>query len=296
MNATHIRKPDWLRIKRGSGERFRSVRKALASNSLHSVCEEAGCPNQAECWSAGTATFMILGDTCTRGCAFCAVTRGDPGGRLDPEEPQRVAEAAAEMGLEYVVLTSVTRDDLADGGASAFAETIDCLRKLPATPRVEVLIPDLKGQSLDRVLRAGPEVVAHNIEVVERLSSRYRHRNFSFQRSLEVLEEAGRDGGIITKSSLMLGLGETDAEIETALQQLVAAGVRLLVIGQYLSPTRRHRPVTEYIPPEKFAVWAELGRQIGFDFVAAGPFVRTSYRAAEAYVQRKLRMQPGLAG
>ncbi|MCF6180353.1 MAG: lipoyl synthase, partial [Geopsychrobacter sp.] len=157
-------------------------------------------------------------------------------------------------------------------------------------------IPDFQGQALETLLRAKPHVVAHNIEVVERLSSTYRHQDFNFQRSLQVLEESGRDGEIVTKSSLMLGLGETDEEIESALQQLIAVGVRILVMGQYLSPTRQHQPVTEYVPPEKFDAWAELGRELGFDFVAAGPFVRTSYRAAEAYVQRKLRMQQGLAG
>lgn len=296
MNLPHARKSDWLRVKRPAGEQFRSVRKALASRSLHTVCEEASCLNQAECWSTGTATFMILGDTCTRGCAFCAVTRGNPGGRIDPREPQRVADAAAEMGLEYVVITSVTRDDLADAGASVFAEAIRCIRDLHSSPKVEVLIPDFQGQALDTLLRAKPDVVAHNIEVVEQLSSSYRHENFNFQRSLQVLEEASRDSEIITKSSLMLGLGETDEEIGIALQQLVAVGVRILVIGQYLSPTHQHQPVTEYIPPEKFDYWAELGRQLGFDFVAAGPFVRTSYHASEAYVQGKLRMLQDLTG
>ncbi len=290
--STYKRKPDWLRVKLPSGRQFGSVRKTLSNRSLHTVCEEAGCPNQSECWSAGTATFMILGDTCTRGCAFCAVTRGNPGGAVDLQEAQRVAAAAAEMGLEYVVITSVTRDDLPDGGASVFADTIRAVKTLPSAPGVEVLIPDYQQESLDTVLSAKPDVLAHNIEVVERLSPNYRHQNFSFHRSLEVLEKAGRDGkGTITKSSIMLGLGETDQEIEAAMGALLDVGVGILVLGQYLSPTRQHAPVREYIHPEMFDFWARKGRELGFDFVAAGPMVRTSYRAAEAYVQRKLRMQ-----
>lgn len=297
MQISHKKKPDWLRVQLSSGKQYRSVRKALSNRSLHTVCEEAGCPNKAECWNAGTATFMILGDTCTRGCAFCAVTRGNPGGRVDHKEPQRIADAAGEMGLEYVVITSVTRDDLPDGGASLFAETIRCLKRLDPVPKVEVLIPDYLGHALNTLLSANPDVVAHNIEMVERLSPTYRHQNFSFRRSLEVLEKAGRRGtGIITKSSIMLGLGETDEEVEMAMRELIDVGVRILALGQYLSPTREHTPVQEYIAPEKFDYWAERGRELGFDFVAAGPLVRTSYRAAEAYVQRKLSMQQGLAG
>lgn len=292
MQISHKKKPDWLRVQLPSTKNYRNIRKALSDRYLHTVCEEAGCPNKAECWNAGTATFMILGDTCTRGCAFCAVTRGNPGGVLDYKEAQLVADAAVEMGLEYVVITSVTRDDLPDGGAFLFAETIRCLKKLDSVPKVEVLIPDYLGQALDTLLSANPDVLAHNIEMVERLSPTYRHKNFTYQRSLEVLERAGSHGkGIITKSSIMLGLGETDEEVEMAMRQLVDVGVRILALGQYLSPTRQHTPVLEYITPEKFDYHAERGQELGFDFVAAGPLVRTSYRAAEAFVQQKLQMQ-----
>ncbi len=289
MHPPHSRKPDWLRVPLPSGERFRSVRKTLANRSLHTVCEEAACPNKAECWNSGTATFMILGDTCTRGCAFCAVTRGEPGGTVDRLEPARVAKAAGEMGLEYVVLTSVTRDDLPDGGASVFAATIRSLRELDPVPRVEVLIPDYRDAPLETVLDARPDVAAHNIEVVERLSLQHRHRRFSFRRSLRVLEQIA-GAGVVAKSSIMLGLGETDEEVEAAMGELVSAGVRILVLGQYLRPTREHAPVLEYVPPETFERWAEMGRRMGFDFVAAGPLVRTSYRAAEAYVQQRLHL------
>ncbi|ORJ57138.1 lipoyl synthase [Geothermobacter hydrogeniphilus] len=293
MRAVNRKKPDWLRVKLPAGRQFRSVRQALARQSLHTVCEEANCPNKTECWSTGTATFMILGDTCTRGCAFCAVKRGNPEGRFDPDEAQRVADAASAMGLEYVVITSVTRDDLPDGGAELFAATIRRIKQLNPTPGVEVLIPDYLGDALDTIIAARPDVIAHNIEVVERLSGEYRHPGFDFDRSLEVLARVNRDGDrILTKSSLMLGLGETDKEIEMAMQKLIDVGVRILVMGQYLSPTRKHVPVLEYIRPEKFDQWAERGREMGFDFVAAGPLVRTSYRAAEAFVEQNKNQTP----
>lgn len=283
MNRNYVRKPEWLKVGRSSGDQFHNVRKELDRCSLHTVCEEANCPNQAECWSAGTATFMILGDICTRGCVFCAVKRGNPGGVTDIGEPPRVAKAVSEMGLDYVVVTSVTRDDLSDGGSSVFAETIADIGKLERSPHIEVLVPDYQDRDLNTILRAGPDVVAHNLEVVERLSTTYRHSRFDFKRSLQVLEQVSREGTIIPKSSLMLGVGETDEEVERAMDQMLNAGVKVLFMGQYLSPTRNHVPVSEYISPEKFANWGERGRQLGFNFVAAGPFVRTSYRAAEAY-------------
>ncbi len=282
------KKPDWLRVKLPSGDQFRAVKNTLSTQKLHTVCEEACCPNKAECWNAGTATFMILGDICTRGCAFCAVTRGNPAGMVDQHEPQRVAEAAAAMGLSYVVITSVSRDDLPDGGASAFAETIRSIKRLEASPGVEVLIPDYRGNELDIVLAAKPDVVAHNIEVVERLSGQHRHESFNYQRSLEVLEQISRRGGAIAKSSIMLGLGETDQEVEESMRDLVNAGARILALGQYLQPTYQHAPVQEYVPPETFDLWGERAREFGFEFVAAGPLVRASYKASEAYVQRQL--------
>jgi lipoic acid synthetase len=282
------RKPDWLRMQRPTGDRYHKIRRTLAKGSLHTVCEEANCPNKAECWNSGTATFMLLGDVCTRGCAFCVVTRGDPQGIRDPLEPQRVADAVQEMGLDYAVLTSVTRDDLNDGGAAVYAETIRRIKALDFAPLVEVLIPDYFGDSLDTVLQAKPAVVAHNIEVVERLSQLHRHERFSYRCSLEVLRQVvARGNGIIAKSSIMLGLGETEEEIEQAMHDLLAVGVKILVLGQYLCPTRDHVPVLEYLTPETFERLGARGRELGFGFVAAGPLVRTSYRAAEAFVQQQ---------
>ncbi len=286
MKENQIRKPDWLRVPRHTGDRYHKIRRILSKQSLHTVCEEANCPNKSECWNAGTATFMLLGDTCTRGCAFCAVTRGNPQGQCDLSEPQRVADTVGEVGLEYAVLTSVTRDDLGDGGATLFAETICRIKELESSPLVEVLIPDYSGNQLDVVLDAGPAVVAHNIEVVERLFCHYRHQRFSYQRSLDVLRQiSSKSNEITAKSSIMLGLGETAIEIEQTMKDLLAVGVKILVLGQYLAPTRRHVSVQEYISPKIFNYWAKRGKELGFDFVAAGPLVRTSYRAAEAYRQ-----------
>ena len=282
------RKPEWLRMKRPVGDKYHTVRRALSAGSLHTVCEEARCPNKAECWDAGTATFMILGDKCTRGCSFCAVTRGNPEGQVDLQEPERIADAVQQMKLEYAVLTSVTRDDLSDGGAVVYAETIKRIKSLDSSPLVEVLIPDYSGEQLDLVLAAGPAVVSHNIEVVERLSVLYRHKSFSYARSLETLRQISeRGGGALAKSSLMLGFGETEEEIDMAMRNLVDAGVKILVLGQYLQPTRNHAPVFEYLTPESFERLRERGLALGFDFVAAGPLVRTSYRAAEVFVQRQ---------
>ncbi len=280
-------KPPWLRVAVPGGARYHRVRRAVADHGLHTVCAEARCPNTAECWGSGTATFLVLGDRCTRGCRFCAVGRGPAGGPPDPDEPARVARSSARMGLDYVVVTSVTRDDLPDGGASVFGETIRRLRDLPNRPRVEVLTPDYTGDALETVLAAGPDVFAHNLEVVERLTPRLRHPRFSYRRSLAVLAEAtGR--GALTKSSLMLGVGERRDEVLAAMADLRDAGVEILVLGQYLQPTRDHAPVARYLPPDAFDDLAAAGRELGFGYVAAGPLVRTSYRAAEAYVARRL--------
>ncbi len=280
-------KPPWLKVSVPGGARYHRVRRAVADHGLHTVCAEARCPNTAECWGSGTATFLILGDRCTRGCRFCAVGRGPAGGPPDPDEPARVARSAARMGLDHVVVTSVTRDDLPDGGAGAFAETIRQVRGLERWPRVEVLTPDYRGAALDTVLEAGPDVFAHNVEVVERLTPRLRHPRFSYRRSLAVLAEAAGQGAL-TKSSIMLGVGEDRDEVLAAMDDLREAGVEILVLGQYLQPTRDHEPVAQYLPPDAFADLAEAGRERGFGFVAAGPLVRTSYRAAEAYVARRL--------
>jgi lipoic acid synthetase len=277
-------KPDWLRVRIPGGERFKRVRAAVSSCELHTVCEEAHCPNMGECWDAGTATFMILGNTCSRGCRFCAVNRGDSGGAIEETEPERVKRAVAHMNLDYVVVTSVTRDDLPDGGAAVFAATVNALKSLEHPPLVELLTPDYLDAALETVLRSGPNVFAHNIEVVARLTPALRHARFSYARSLKVLEQA-RDFSShqLTKSSIMLGIGETDEEVEEAMGDLRRVGVNILVLGQYLRPTTNHAEVARYVPPEKFDAFAKLGKEIGFDFVASGPLLRTSYKAAEAF-------------
>ncbi|MDW7712317.1 MAG: lipoyl synthase [Deferrisomatales bacterium] len=281
------RKPEWLKVRVPGGERYRAVRETLREGGLHTVCEEARCPNAAECWESGTATFLLLGETCTRGCGFCAVHRGDPGGALDPGEPSQVATAARRMGLSYAVLTSVTRDDLPDGGASVFAAAVARLKALVPPPLVEVLVPDYSNGPLAAVLTAGPDVLAHNVEVVERLTPDLRHGRFAYRRSLAVLQEARTlSRAVLTKSSLLLGLGETRDEVLRTMEDLRTAGVEILVLGQYLQPTRSHAAVRAFVPPEAFEALAEEGRRMGFGYVAAAPLARTSYRAAEAYVQR----------
>jgi len=286
LSRTKEKKPGWLKVSIPSGERYRTVRRAVEAGGLHTVCQEARCPNVGECWQAGTATFMILGDACTRGCGFCAVSRGDPAGRVDAGEPDRVAAAAARMGLDYVVVTSVTRDDLPDGGAAIIASTIRAVKALEGGPLVEVLTPDYLGGDLAAVLGAGPEVFAHNIEVVERLTPIARHPRFRYRRSLDCLEQAARIGGAFVKSSIMLGIGETDGEVESAMRDLRSAGVSILVLGQYLRPTMAHLEVARYVTPDRFEGWAREGEAMGFSHVVAGPLVRTSYRAAEAFVRR----------
>jgi lipoic acid synthetase len=292
MSVARQPKPPWLKVGLPGGERYGRVKAAVEHGGLHTVCREARCPNVGECWNAGTATFMILGDRCTRGCRFCAVTRGDPGGLLDGDEPARIAGAAREMGLDHVVVTSVTRDDLPDGGAGVFAAAVRALRELRPVPLVEVLIPDYLGGALDCVLDSAPDVLAHNVEVVERLTPVLRHLRFGYRRSLAVLERAA-SRGLLTKSSIMLGLGETPGEVQGCMADLRAAGVAMLVLGQYLRPTRSNAEVVEYLPPGTFDELAAKGRELGFDQVSAGPLVRTSYRAAEAWVGRQTARREG---
>jgi lipoic acid synthetase len=233
---------------------------------------------------------MILGNTCTRGCRFCAVTRGNLKGIVDDQEPARVRAAAEQMGLDYVVVTSVTRDDLPDGGAAIFAETVKALKELEKPPLVELLTPDYWGENLEIVVRSKPDVFAHNIEVVERLTSSLRHPKFSYQHSLNVLAKArDLDSEMLTKSSIMLGIGETDTEIESAMKDLRGVDVNILVLGQYLQPTKTHAAVTEYVPPKRFDELRARGTELGFDFVASGPLVRTSYKAAEAFARKATR-------
>jgi len=261
------------------------IRTVLWENRLSTVCEEARCPNLPTCWGQGTATFMILGEICTRACRFCAVKHGKPA-PPDPEEPERLASAAKALGLRYVVLTSVDRDDLPDGGASHFASCIRALKKAAPSLRVEALIPDFSGQreALGKVVEAGPDVVGHNLETVRRLTPWVRDRRAGYELSLFVLRTLKElSPKIFTKSSLLLGLGETEEEVEEALRDLREAGVDIVVLGQYLRPTSRELPVARYVPPEEFGAWRKRALSLGFRAVLSGPLVRTSFRASEVY-------------
>jgi lipoic acid synthetase len=275
-----VPKPPWLRKRLPSGPAYESVRRLLREAGLHTVCQSACCPNQFECFARHTATFMILGDHCTRNCRFCAVNHGPPRA-VDPDEPRRVARAAAHLGLRYVVVTSVTRDDLPDGGADLFAAVIRTLHQQIPEVRVEVLIPDFQGapQALETVLTAGPVVLNHNLETVLRLYPVARPQA-DYRRSLDLLARSRQTApGILTKSGLMLGLGETEAEIRTALADLRTAGVHILTLGQYLQPTAAHLPVARYVTPQAFENWRREALAMGFAAVASGPFVRSSYQA-----------------
>mgnify|MGYP006304256341 CR=1 FL=1 len=289
MSRAHDRPglhPAWLKVPLPGGGRYYDVRRRLERLGVHTVCKEARCPNAAECWGCGTATFMILGDTCTRGCRFCAVTTGRPGGPPDPGEPARVAEAAAQLELRYAVLTSVDRDDLPDGGAGHFARTVEALAARTPGIVVEVLTPDFGGRLdlLRRVVDSGAQVLGHNVETVRALTPRVRDPRCSYEQSLRVLHSFRRlapDPGRLVKSSLLLGLGETDAQVRQTLRDLRDAAVDWVTLGQYLRPTRKHLPVDRYVPPGAFDAWADEARALGFSLVTAGPLVRSSYRAAE---------------
>jgi lipoic acid synthetase len=284
------RKPDWLRVRLPAGpqhEEFQGLRARFRGRGLHTVCEEARCPNIFECWGQGTATVMILGDTCTRGCRFCSVSTGKPGGVVDTEEPENTALSLAEMGLAYVVLTMVDRDDLPDGGAAHVAETVRRIKHRSPELRVETLVGDFRGRREDirTVIREGrPDVYAHNVEVVPRLQRTIRDARCSWDRSVDTLVVAKELGSRITKSSLMVGLGEARHEVLEAMRLLRDADVDVLTIGQYLRPTKRHAPVTRYVEPGEFAEYEQAGLDMGFSFVASGPLVRSSYRAAEAFL------------
>lgn len=286
-NTVKERKPAWLKVRAPGGENYTKIKQTLRELDLHTVCEEARCPNVGECWSKGTATVMILGDTCTRGCRFCAVNTGNPRGMVDPREPEHVARAVASLGLRYVVLTMVDRDDLRDGGADHVAQTVRALHRAQPGLLVETLVGDFAGRHRDvhKVLAAEPEVFAHNIEVVERLTPLVRDKRCSYDRSLQVLAEAKRNGASrYVKSSLMVGLGETESEVVATLTDLRRAGVDIVTIGQYLRPTLQHAAVECYRTPEEFQAWQSIGMDLGFAFVASGPLVRSSYHAAEAFV------------
>lgn len=278
MKPKAQRLPKWLRRPISTDQNYPDVSRLLESLQLNTVCASAKCPNRHECWNRGTATVMILGSTCTRNCRFCNVDTGTPG-PVDPEEPGRVAEAARRLNLRHVVITSVTRDDLPDGGAQAFANTIRAVKTELPEVSVEVLTPDFVDH-LDAVLDAEPDVFNHNLETVSRLQKEVRPQA-GYERSLATLKKAAEQGRCMVKSGLMLGLGETDEEVLECLQDLCAAGVRLLTLGQYLAPTREHCPVERFISPEHFDRLAEQAKAIGFEGVAAGPLVRSSYRADE---------------
>jgi lipoic acid synthetase len=281
-----LRKPPWLKVMLPSGPTYEHVRTEVKRLDLHTVCQEAMCPNIGECWGAGTATIMILGDTCTRGCHFCNVKTGSPKGEVDWLEPKRVAAAVAELGWQYLVLTAVDRDDLADGGATIFANTVRMIHNAAPGAKVECLTGDFAGDlaALDIVLEARPEVLAHNLETVERLQSSVRDRRAGYRQSLAVLEHAKCSGKVrFTKTSLMLGLGETEPEIAQAMDDARAIGVDIFTMGQYLQPTKRHLRVIEFVAPEKFDRLRDLGIAKGFRQVVASPLSRSSYHAEQAF-------------
>jgi len=292
-------KPAWLKIRPPStatpaGQKYRQIRALIRAQKLHAVCSEAACPNAAECWSSGTATFMILGDTCTRACRFCNVKSGNPRGLIDKDEPRKLAEAVKAMGLNYVVLTCVTRDDLEDGGAGHFAHCITALKNNIPRIRVEVLISDLDGneEALKKIITASPDVIAHNIETVERLQKDIRDPRANYKKSLSVLRAVktlspvtSKSGHKIhTKSALMVGLGETKTEIIRAMKDLRVANVELLTVGQYLRPSPYHLPVKNYVTPAQFRSYETVAKELGFLYCASGPFVRSSYRAGELFL------------
>ncbi len=276
----NTKKPNWLKVKLPIGKRYQEIKSIVDKNNLHTVCQSAACPNRGECWSAGTATFMILGNICTRSCGFCNVQTGKPS-ELDINEPQRVASAVKAMNLDYVVITSVNRDELKDGGASIWAETIKEIKAINTSTKIEILVPDFAGNwlALNTVLAANPDVVNHNIETVPRLYPQVRPQA-TFERSLDLLRRA-KEKGFITKSGLMLGLGEKECEVIEVLEHWMLVGCDIITIGQYMQPTKEHLSVQEYVAPEIFASLAENGKKMGFKNVFAGPLVRSSYHAHE---------------
>lgn len=278
--------PKWIRQPWPSGEVFRDVKDLLGGLDLHTVCQSAHCPNQSECWGRGTATFMVMGNTCTRHCTYCAVNSGRPDA-LDHDEPERIAEAVALLGLQHAVITSVTRDDLADGGAGHIADTIHAIRARMPDTTTEVLVQDFNGDedAIARVLYAAPEIFSHNIETVRPLFPKLRDRRFTYEQSLDVLRfAAARQTGSYIKSAFMLGCGETTSNVHDTLRDLLNAGVQTVSIGQYLQPTPKHHPVVDFVTPESFAAIEQHAHELGFLFAVAGPFVRSSYRS-EALIE-----------
>lgn len=272
------RKPDWLKVDLPTGETYSFLKKMMRSKSLHTVCEEAKCPNIAECWGAGTATFMVMGDTCTRSCGFCNIKTGKPA-HLDPDEPMNVAISVKQMEVRHAVITSVDRDELPDCGAGHFAETIRAVREVNPDTQVEVLIPDFKGnlEHLQKVIDAKPDVLNHNTETVPSLYRRVRPQA-RYQWTLNVLRESKRQG-MRTKTGIILGMGETREELLQTMRDLVEVGVDILTLGQYLQPTQNHLPVERWVTPEEFEEYKIIGEKMGFDIVESGPLVRSSYHA-----------------
>ncbi len=288
---TRTAKPPWLKVRMPGSPRYHEIRKRARQLSLSTVCEEARCPNIGECWGGGTATFMVMGDTCTRGCRFCAVKTAKNPDPLDPHEPENIARAIAEMELDYVVITSVDRDDVPDAGASHFAAVIERTREASPSTRIEVLIPDFGGNigSLLTLMLACPDVVAHNQETVERLTWPVRDRKASYATTLAVLRNAKViDPDRLTKTSLMVGLGETPDEMRAAMVDLREVGVDFLTVGQYLQPSKKHLEVQEFVHPDQFEAYEQMARELGFAYVASGPLVRSSYKAGELFIHRTL--------
>jgi lipoic acid synthetase len=277
-NNIRIKKPKWLRVKLPTGENYRKVRGLVDEHKLHTICESGSCPNMGECWGEGTATFMILGNICTRSCGFCAVQTGRPDA-VDEFEPGKVAHSIKTMQIKHAVITSVDRDDLKDGGASIWVQTVKAVRQQSPGTTMETLIPDFAGkwENLQQIIDVAPEIVSHNMETVRRLTKQVRIQA-KYDRSLEVLFRL-KKGGMRTKSGIMLGLGETDEEIIESMQDLRAVGVDILTLGQYLQPTPKHLPIVEFVTPERFEKYEKLGLEMGFRFVESGPLVRSSYHA-----------------
>ncbi|MEY2937801.1 MAG: lipoyl synthase [Bacteroidota bacterium] len=277
-NVGRVPKPKWLRVKLPTGENYKMVRSLVSEHKLHTICESGNCPNMGECWGEGTATFMILGNICTRSCGFCAVATGRPL-MVDPHEPEHVAESIFLMKVKHAVITSVDRDDLQDGGAEIWVKTVEAVRRKAPGVTMETLIPDFAGkwENLQRIIDVAPEIVSHNLETVRRMTKQVRIQA-KYDRSLEVLRRL-KQGGMRTKSGVMLGLGETHEEVLETMQDLRAVGLDVITLGQYLQPTPKHLPVAEFITPERFAEYEAIGKEMGFRHVESGPLVRSSYHA-----------------
>ncbi len=292
MKVLSEKKPDWIKVRIPSGKKYLELKELSSGLNLNTVCQEALCPNIEECWNGGTATFMLMGDTCTRGCRFCHVKTGNPRGILDPDEPEKIAEAVIKLNLKYVVLTSVDRDDLPDGGSKHFSDTVKAIKQRDSNIIVECLVPDfnVKEESLDCILESGAEVLAQNLETVKRLTRKVRDYKSGYQKTLNVLKYfKEHKSSIITKSSLMVGLGEEEREIYDAMDDLRAINVDILTLGQYLRPSVKHLNVERYMEPSYFELLKDVGVQKGFKFVASGPLVRSSYRAGELFIEHMLR-------